>query len=342
MDRKTKLNRDKSARDDDEAFTAQLLRDKAARGEALRTKLFRDNSTKDDASRTRLVRDKSAKDDASRTKLVQDKSAIADDEEFTRQLLRDKAAKSDVFKTKLVRDKLPTNQNQSRLTNPASSFREEVHHSPLEFQKASTPGTQMPNHDTNMASRQTRMESLRPQERREQENWLQSGVQQASSARSHIPTETTFKSEYDKKMASRQTRIESLAPQEREEQEAWAQTQLNQISTSCPQGFPWARIPGGYRCQPNRFMQGNHKVTDELLAEGKGGVYYRLIPFGFPQQLLQQHEEIWDGPFYEDPNITLMKQALFGPFSGFGSGQGFPGGRGGGGMGGMGGSGNFY
>jgi hypothetical protein len=281
MDRKTKLNRDKSARDDDEAFTAQLLRDKGASG---------------DASRTRLVRDKSTKDDVSRTKLVRDKLAIEDDEEFTRQLLRNKAAKADVSRTKLVRDKLPTNQNQSRPTKPASSFREEVHHSPLEFQKASTPGTQIPKNDTNMASRQTRMESLRPHERQEQENWLQTRLQQATSAKSHLPSETTFKSDYDKKMASRQTRIETLAPQEREEQETWAQTQLNQLSTACPEGWGWGRIPGGYQCRPGGLL-GNHKVTDELLAEGKGGVYYRISSFGR-----------WHGPFYEEPDLKKREQ----------------------------------
>jgi hypothetical protein len=317
MDRKTKLNRDKSARDDDAAFTAQLLRDKGA----------------SDGSRTRLVRDKSTKDDASRTKLIRDKSAIEDDEEFTRQLLRDKAAKANVSRTKLVRDKLPTNQNQPRPTKPASSFREEVHHSPLEFQKASTPGTQMPKRDTNMASRQTRMESLRPQERQEQENWTQSRAQQATSAKSHLPSETTFKSDYDKKMASRQTRIETLAPQEREEQETWAQTQLSQLSTACPEGWGWGRIPGGYQCRP-MGMLGNHKVTDELLAEGKGGVYYRISSFGR-----------WHGPFYEEPDLKKREQMFqdeFGTYPQAHFHRGWPPGRMGMGGSGLGGGGNFY
>jgi hypothetical protein len=306
MDRKTKLNRDKAAIDDDEAFTAQLLRDKAVSGDATRTRLIRDKSTKDNASRTKLIRDeptknddqrtkllrdKSTKDDASRTKLAREKTVIEDDEEFTRQLLRDKAANADVSRTKLVRDKLPT-----KLT---SSSRDEVHHSPLEFQKASTPGTQMPKHDTNMTSRQTRMESLRPQERQEQENWQKTRLQQGSSVKSHLPSETTFNSDYDKKMASRQTRFESLAPKEREEQEAWAQTQLSQLSTACPEGWDWGRIPGGYQCRPGGYL-GNHKVTDDLLAEGKGGVWYRLT------QLSQR----WHGPFYEAPDMMQREQMV--------------------------------
>jgi hypothetical protein len=295
MDRKAKLNREKSASDD--AARTRLVRDKSTKDDASRTKLVRDESAKDDP-RPKLIRDKFTKEDASRSKLVRDKLAIDDDEEFTRQLLRDKAAEADVSRTKLVRDKLPTNQNQSRPMKPASSFREDVRHSPLEFQKASTPGTQMPKHDTNMTPRQTRMESLQPQERQEQENWLQTRLQQGSSVKSHLPSETTFNSDYDKKMASRQTRIETLALKEREEQEAWAQTQLSQLSTACPEGWAWGRIPGGYQCRPGGLFLGNHKVTDRLLAEGKGGVWYRITQFS----------QRWHGPFYEEPDMMQREQ----------------------------------
>ena len=37
---------------------------------------------------------------------------------------------------------------------------------------------------------------------------------------------------------------------------------------ACPEGYTWTRRPGGYQCNG-----GGHGVTDELLAERKGGIY---------------------------------------------------------------------
>ena len=81
-------------------------------------------------------------------------------------------------------------------------------------------------------------------------------------------------------MAARQTQIESMAPRERAEQEQWAQAQLAQNAGTCVAGFSWSRIEGGYRCRG-----GAHMVTDELLAEGKGGYYRHACPG-------------WEGPIY--------------------------------------------
>lgn len=85
-------------------------------------------------------------------------------------------------------------------------------------------------------------------------------------------TQTLLVTEYDIGMASRQTKMESLPPQEREKQEKWAQGQLSKNAGSCVMGFGFYRLPGGYHCAK---QIGNHAVSDELLAEGKGGFYQR-------------------------------------------------------------------
>jgi hypothetical protein len=94
----------------------------------------------------------------------------------------------------------------------------------------------------------------------------------------------------DQEMASRQKSFASLAPGEQAEQNTWAQTVINK-TIRCPQGWDWARNKGqnGYQCDG-----GHHFITDELLAEGKGGVL--LVPGGKQGQV-----DTWWGPYYPDP-----------------------------------------
>lgn len=70
----------------------------------------------------------------------------------------------------------------------------------------------------------------------------------------------------DIQMASRQTRIESLPPEDCKTQEQWAQSMIKRAGV-CPERYSWRRIPGGYQCEGR-----GHGITDELLAEGKGGM----------------------------------------------------------------------
>lgn len=82
---------------------------------------------------------------------------------------------------------------------------------------------------------------------------------------------TIFRSAYDVEMASKQTRIETMNPEEREKQEEWAQSQIA-LNGVCPQNYLWDRIAGGYRCRGPLGTGGDHYATDELIAEGKGGL----------------------------------------------------------------------
>lgn len=82
-----------------------------------------------------------------------------------------------------------------------------------------------------------------------------------------LSTRSIFTTPEDIQMASRQLMIDTLPPQQREEQERWAQSIIGRVKT-CPQNFPWVRRAGGYQC-----AGGRHVITDELLAEGKGGIY---------------------------------------------------------------------
>jgi hypothetical protein len=90
----------------------------------------------------------------------------------------------------------------------------------------------------------------------------------------------------DVKMASRQTRIENMAPEDRKTQEKWAQSMIKRAGV-CPENYAWRRRPGGYQCEGR-----GHGITDELLAEGKGGI----------MALSTRQWEIKDGPYYQDPN----------------------------------------
>jgi hypothetical protein len=104
-----------------------------------------------------------------------------------------------------------------------------------------------------------------------------------SRAPSHA--KSLFINQSEAKMASRQTQYESLPPEQRAKQESWAQSFLKRVGR-CPQDFGWQRVEGiGYQCEGL-----NHLVTDELIAEGKGGfmVLREENPY-FPAM----------GPYYE-------------------------------------------
>ncbi|KUJ19437.1 uncharacterized protein LY89DRAFT_545211, partial [Mollisia scopiformis] len=71
----------------------------------------------------------------------------------------------------------------------------------------------------------------------------------------------------DEKMASRQPMIEDMHGPEKKEQEEWAAKTLR-LTGACPDAFSWRRVKGGYHCKGE-----HHFVTDDLMAENKGGVY---------------------------------------------------------------------
>ncbi|KAG9232630.1 hypothetical protein BJ875DRAFT_345895, partial [Amylocarpus encephaloides] len=70
----------------------------------------------------------------------------------------------------------------------------------------------------------------------------------------------------------------------RQEQEQWAQQRLS-LASACVSGFAWGRVGNGYRCCGE-----NHYITDQLLAEGRGGFYTRADGVG--------KSERWSGPLY--------------------------------------------
>lgn len=111
-------------------------------------------------------------------------------------------------------------------------------------------------------------------------------MQLQRSRASAASASSLLRSTHDQGMASQQSRIDSLPPAERQKQEAWAQYQLQQIQGTCVAGFAWGRIQGGYRCHG-----GHHMVTDELLAEGRGGCYWTTA-------VAWATNPIWEGPFY--------------------------------------------
>jgi len=102
---------------------------------------------------------------------------------------------------------------------------------------------------------------------------------------------SVFKDSSDARMASRQTHFASLTPKEQTRQNMWAQTMIQRINP-CPQGYEWNRIdaPSGYHC-----IGRNHFISDELLAEGKGGIF--VVPGG----KIKKMDPLW-GPYYKGPS----------------------------------------
>jgi hypothetical protein len=102
-------------------------------------------------------------------------------------------------------------------------------------------------------------------------------------------------------MASRQTQYNKLSETDRKEQEEWAKKQL-QLGGTCVVGFAWVRVERGYRCSA-----GNDLVTEEPLAEGKGGYYQTKIGQPFARDRSRQMNEftalgrVWEGPQYGTP-----------------------------------------
>ncbi|KUJ20788.1 uncharacterized protein LY89DRAFT_771821 [Mollisia scopiformis] len=109
-----------------------------------------------------------------------------------------------------------------------------------------------------------------------------------------------FKSQKDVSMSKLQTKRSRMPDDSRQakEQDVWANTQLAQNGASaCPVGLLWSRDRDGYRC-----IGGGHFVSDQQVADGKGGWYYGgADKHGIMVQ--------WYGPFYEkDPFSSRMSE----------------------------------
>ena len=124
---------------------------------------------------------------------------------------------------------------------------------------------------------------------------------------------TAFTDPHDIKMASRQIQYETLSPDEQRKQEQWAQTKARQLGP-CPAGYAWIRVPGGYNCSA-----GSHWMTDELLAEGKGGILYHrsewIVGYNPSQDELRQvgfnnGMDEFRGPEYLDANLEQRRAEL--------------------------------
>ncbi|CZR56863.1 uncharacterized protein PAC_06752 [Phialocephala subalpina] len=121
----------------------------------------------------------------------------------------------------------------------------------------------------------------------------------ASDTRSQAPlfAKSIFKSSDDQKMAQRQTKIESMLPEERQKQENWAQGMIKGL---CLGYVGWNRIQGGYRCIANQ-----HAVTDELVSEGKGGMFFLDVCNFIGQSRRSMSTLGWKdyfGSYYRDRN----------------------------------------
>lgn len=97
------------------------------------------------------------------------------------------------------------------------------------------------------------------------------------------PTETTFRSRAppsvksvsnnpeDERMASRQSMYTSLRGRDLDEQKKWVSKTLA-MNEVCPASYGWVRMDEGYKCKG-----GHHLITDELIAENKGGIYVTVV-----------------------------------------------------------------
>jgi hypothetical protein len=76
-------------------------------------------------------------------------------------------------------------------------------------------------------------------------------------------------------------------------QTKWAQSMIERVG-ACPENYQWVRRenPGGYQCKG-----GGHGMTDELIAEAKGGI------MAHPTKKWEES----DGIYYQDPSTGKWK-----------------------------------
>jgi hypothetical protein len=153
-----------------------------------------------------------------------------------------------------------------------------------------------------------RPSTYRPSSRPTQQSIMASRLDAASTMASRLDTASSFKSVApftaksvlqtpdDFKFASRQTQRGSLAPRDLKEQDDWAQRMIKLVGV-CPENNDWARKenPGGFQC-----LGGGHGMTDELLAEGLGGI------LAHPARKWGESK----GPYYPDPSTGKYTRGL--------------------------------
>ncbi|PQE15111.1 hypothetical protein CJF31_00007197 [Rutstroemia sp. NJR-2017a BVV2] len=113
-------------------------------------------------------------------------------------------------------------------------------------------------------------------------------------------TSSVLHTPHDHFMASRQTKINELDSVSRKEQDAWAREKISEMPDVCPQKFAYQRRGNGYVCGG-----GSHFMTDELIAEGMGGMY--------AIKGANDWENRSDGPYYlakKDEDGTMWFQNL--------------------------------
>lgn len=191
----------------------------------------------------------------------------------------------------------------------------QVHHSsrvkpsmaPLgSMERTYVEGMSLPfSYQTKYTSSNTKIQGLVPASQYQQEKEGKSypaHTTMGSSFKSRPPSNAkNFLSTLDDQtFASKQTRINTLPPDERRKQESWAQTMIQKAGV-CPSGFDWRRVTDGYHCNG----RGTHFISDDLLAEGRGGVFY--VPAGLHGRLQPK----W-GPYYEDPNDPIPGSLIYG------------------------------
>lgn len=91
----------------------------------------------------------------------------------------------------------------------------------------------------------------------------------------------------DAEMASKQTKYDSLSRAEKSQQDSWVAQKHKQFAP-CPQQWPFKRVEDGYQCEG-----GYHFQCDELIAEGKGGMWM------VPNHLDGDFNTRW-GPYYAE------------------------------------------
>jgi hypothetical protein len=101
---------------------------------------------------------------------------------------------------------------------------------------------------------------------------------------------------HDERMAKSQLHRDELTGRDAEEQDNWARKMIALIPNACPDNNAFVRSD----THPLYMCEGNgHAVTDELLADGRGGLMASPVKDGsYPF-------EDFEGPFYLDPTTGL-------------------------------------
>lgn len=137
----------------------------------------------------------------------------------------------------------------------------------------------------NINQQATKTPAIRPQVSAQSQINASATIQLPATIESH------FRNDTDVRMAARQSLLTTLSSSDQQEQHDWAREFIAHVAP-CIEGYNWKRVKWGYQCKG-----GHHLISDDLLAEGKGGFW------SLPSS--RDTDSRW-GPYYSEKHLPNL------------------------------------